>query len=129
MARQRVAGIKATDHTYARGDVDGVRPGALVGVTVRQPRVAPVVVGPSRVDLEQGEVAEWQVTTPGGGWIDGVSWPTVEQAVAFARDPERLRTLAEWARVRDEAWLAHRHAAELDRRAAALLAAIERGTQ
>lgn len=123
-ARQRVDGIRPGDHQYA--DIDGLTPGTLTGVIVKDPgmRGGYVLVGSARVDLDAGTVSEWQVSRPGGGWIEGPTWPTVEAAVAVARDPERLATLVLYAQVRDDAWDAHVRARSLDKQAAELLAEL-----
>jgi hypothetical protein len=121
--------VRLADHHYAPEGQD-VAPGELLGVIVRGPGpLGPdVLVGSARVDFVQRRVALWQVSRPGGGWIDGPTWESIDEAVEIASDPRRLAALVRYVEVRDEAWVAHRRAAELDRQAAALLAAAIEGT-
>lgn len=78
------------------------------------------LVGMSRIDPTTGTVTEWQVGLPSCGWISGVTWPTVEEAVKSVRTPATVTKLRKYDQLAQQATAASAHADDLQSQAEAM---------
>lgn len=75
------------------------------------------IVQMCRVDPDSGEPLEWWVGLPDLGWVDDITWPTVDAAVTAVRNPATVKQLRQYARLALDSAAAARRARDAGREA------------
>ncbi len=126
--RTVVAGVEV-DAYYSDGRYQ-IPEGVLTRVALlltRQPRRGrggptpnDAFVSVAQIDTETGMPVRWWVGLPSCGWVNGVTWATVEDAVKAVRTPGVADRLAEFDRLTRESYAAEDRARNLRDQADAL---------